>query len=60
MNFRDRFQTVRAKFSGLFSNSPDRIFRNVFMETRTMLRFGFNLGTDVFEFVEFFGITIIC
>ena len=48
MNFRDCFWTVRAEFLGLFSDSSDRIFRSVFGQSRTVLRFGFNPGTDVF------------
>ena len=50
MNFRDCFQTIRAEFLGLFSDSPDRIFGTVFGQSRTVLRFGFNPMTDVFGF----------
>ena len=39
--------TVWAKFSGLFS---DMIFRIVFRQFLTMLRFGFNPGIDVLRF----------
>ena len=49
-NFQDCFQIVWAEFLGLFSDSPDRIFKTVFGQSRTVLRFGFNPGTDVFEF----------
>ena len=50
MNFQDCFQIVRAQFSGLFSDSLDRIFRTILGLSRTVLRFGFNPVTDVFEF----------
>ena len=36
------------------------IVGTVFGQSRTVLRFGFNPETDVFGFVEFFSITIIC
>ena len=49
-NFWDCFQTVRAEFSRLFSDSPDMIFGTIFGQSRTVLRFGFDPGTDVFEF----------
>ena len=49
MNFRDYFLTVRTEFFGLFSDSPDRIFVTIFEQSWTMLRFGFDLGTDVFR-----------
>ena len=35
---------------GLFSNSPDRVFRTVFGQSRIVLRFGFDPGIDVFGF----------
>ena len=38
LNFRDCFQIVRTRFSLLF-----------FGQSLTMLRFGFNPGTDVFR-----------
>ena len=61
MNFRDYFWTVRAEFrecfrivrvefSKLFLDSHDRIFGTIFMQSRTVLRFGFDPGTDVFGF----------
>ena len=52
--FRDCFQTVRVEILGLFSNSPDRIFRIVFGQSRTMLWFGFDPGTNVFGFCDVF------
>ena len=45
---RVEFRTVRVEISGLFLDSPDRNFRNVFRQSRTMLRFCFDPGTDVF------------
>ena len=57
-NFRDCFWTVRAKFSGLFSDSPDRILRTIFRQSRIVLRFGFDprtdARTDVFRFCGMF------
>ena len=35
---------------GLFSDSPDRIFRTVFEQSRIVLRYGFDPGIDVFRF----------
>ena len=46
----DCFRTVRVEFLGFFSNSPNRIFRTIFGQSRTMLRLGFDHGTDVFNF----------
>ena len=54
MNFRDYFQTICAEFSGMFSDSPDRIFGTVFGKSQTGLRFGFNPRTDVFGFYGVF------
>ena len=54
MNFQDCFQTVRAEFLGLFSNSPNRIFGTIFGQFGTGLRFGFDLETDVFGFCGVF------
>ena len=54
MNFRDYFRTVRAEFSGLFSDSPNMIFGTIFEQSRTILRFGFDPGTDVFGFYGVF------
>ena len=41
---------VQAEFSRLFLDRSDRIFGTVFGQFRIVLRFGFNLETDVFEF----------
>ena len=41
---------VRAKFSGLFEDSPDRIFG----QSWTVLRFGFDPRIDAFEFCGVF------
>ena len=49
-NFRDCFWTVRAEFSGLFLDRRDKIFRTVFGQSRTVLKFGFDPKTDVFRF----------
>ena len=38
----------------LFSDSSDRIFETVFGQSRTMLRFGFDLRIDVFGFCGVF------
>ena len=54
MNFRDCSRTVRAEFSGLFSDNPDMIFGTVFGQSWTVLRFGFDTGTDVFGFYGVF------
>ena len=53
-NFRDCFGTVGAEFSGLFSDSQNRIFRTIFGQSRTVLRFGFNPETNVFGFCGVF------
>ena len=50
--FRDCFCTVRAKFSGLFVNSSDRISETIFGQSWTM--FCFDPVTDVFEFCGVF------
>ena len=39
---------------GLLSDSPNRIFETIFGQSRTVLRFGFDPGTDVFEFCGVF------
>ena len=57
--FRDCFRTVRVEFSGLFSNSPDKIFGTVFGQSGTGLRFDFDLGLMSSGFVVCFGITVI-
>ena len=53
-NFRDCFRTVWAKFSGLFvqdfGTEYYKFFRNGFGQSQTGLRFGFDPGTNVFEF----------
>ena len=51
LNFWDYFRTVRVEFLGLFS---DRIFETIFEQFWTVLRFGFDLGTDVFGFCGVF------
>ena len=48
--FRDYFRTVRTEFSGLSSDCSNRIFG----QSRTMLRFGFDPGIDVFGFCGVF------
>ena len=48
--FRDCFWIVRAEFSGLSSDDSDRIFG----QSRLVLRFGFDPGTDVFGFCGVF------
>ena len=52
--FRDRFRTVRAEFLRLFLDSHDRILGTIFRHSRTVLMFGFALGTDVFGFCGVF------
>ena len=44
LNFWDYFRTIQVEFSGLFCDSPERIFRIVFGQSRTVLRFIFHLG----------------
>ena len=48
--FRDCFRTVQAEFLRLFLDSHDRIFETIFGQSRIVLRFGFDPGTDVFGF----------
>ena len=48
--FLDCFLTIQAKFSELYSDSPDRIFGTIFGQSQTVLRFGFDLETNVFGF----------
>ena len=43
-----------AEFSRLFLDSHDRIFETIFRQFRTVLRFGFAPGTDVFGFYGVF------
>ena len=54
LNFRDCFQTIWAKFSRLLSDSQDMIFKTIFGQSQTVLRFGFNPETDVFGFCGVF------
>ena len=54
VEFRDCFQTVRVEYSRLFLNSHDIIFRTIFRQSRNVLRFGFDPGTDVFGFFGVF------
>ena len=39
---------------GLFADSPDMIFGTIFGQSWTVLRFGFDPGTDVFGFCSVF------
>ena len=50
VKFRDCFRTVRVKISRLVLDNPDRIFGTIFGQSRTVLRFDFDPGTDVFGF----------
>ena len=43
-----------VEFSGLLSDSPHKIFGTIFGQSGTGLRFGFDLGTDVFGFCGVF------
>ena len=52
--FRDYFRIVRAKFSRLFLDSSNKIFETVFGQFGTVLKFGFDPGTDVFGFCGVF------
>ena len=52
--FRDYFLIIQVEILGLFSDSQDRIFITVFEQSWTMLRFGFDPGTDVFGFCGVF------
>ena len=54
MNFQYCFRTVQAEFSILFSDSPDLILRTVFKQSQTVLRFSFDLETDIFGFCSVF------
>ena len=53
-NFRDCFRTVRVEFSGLFSDSQNRIFETILEQSGIGVRFGFDPGTDVFGFYGVF------
>ena len=46
--------TVRTEFLRLFLDSHDRIFGTIFKQSRTVLRYGFAPGTDVFKFCGVF------
>ena len=39
---------------GLFSDGPDMIFKTIFGQSRTVLRFGFDPGIDMFRFCGVF------
>ena len=52
--FKDCFWIVRVEFLGLFSDRSDRIFETIFGQSGTGLRFGFDPGTDVFDFCGVF------
>ena len=54
MNFWNCFRIVRAEFSRLLLDSHDRIFGTIFRQSRTVLRFRFAPGTDVFGFCGVF------
>ena len=51
---RDCFRIVQVEFLGLFSNSPNRIFRTVFGQFRTEFGFGFDPETDICGFCGVF------
>ena len=53
-NFRDCFRTVQVEFSGLFSDSQNRIFETVFEQSGIGVRFGFDPRTFVFGFYGVF------
>ena len=52
--FQDCFRTVRVEFSGLFLDNLNKIFGTIFRQSRTVLRFVFDPGTDVFRFCGVF------
>ena len=52
--FWDCFRIVRVEILGLFSDSPNRNFKTIFGQSRTMLRFDFDPKTDVFRFCDVF------
>ena len=54
LNFGIVFGQFGLKISGLFSNSPDRIFRTVFAQSGIWFEFGFDPETDVFGFCGVF------
>ena len=58
-NFRDYFRTIWVEFSRLFWDSQNRIFIIVFRQSRTVLRFGFDPGTDVFGFIFHLGVVLV-
>ena len=51
LNFWEHFWTIRVEFLGLFLDSPNRVFRTIFGQSRTVLRFCFYPGSDVFGFI---------
>ena len=59
LNFWDYFRTIQVEFSGLFLDSPDKIFRTIFGQSRTVLRFGFDPGTNVFGFIFHLGVVFV-
>ena len=59
MNLLDYFRTIRVEFSRLFWDSPDMIFRTIFEQFRTMLRFGFDPGTNIFGFIFHLGVVLV-
>ena len=59
LNFWDYFRIIQVEFSGLFLDSPYRIFRTVFGQSRPLLRFGFDLVTDVFGFIFHLGVVLV-
>ena len=59
LNFWDYFRIIWVEFSGLFWDSPDRIFRTVFKQSRTMLRFGVDPMIDVFGFIFHLGVVLV-
>ena len=54
VKFWDCFRTIRDKFLVLFTDSPERIFGTIFGQFWPVLRFGFDLGIDVFGFYGVF------
>ena len=48
------FSNSSVEFLGMFLDSSDKIFGTVFRQSGTVLRFGFDPGTDVFGFCGVF------
>ena len=59
LNFLDYFRTIQVEFSRLFCDSSNRIFRTIFGQSRTVLRFGFDPGTNVFGFIFHLGVFLV-